>query len=106
MNTASSADAQYEALKAIGGEDYEALFLIIQDPSGGVPTQGYCNQVKAQHGLTMPVLIDDGTIMSTLGITSANHWNIVFGEGGEIVYKAKGGSTDAKAKAKVIELLE
>lgn len=105
MNTASSADAQYEELKALG-DDYEALFLIIQDPSSNVPTSAYCNQVRAQHGLTMPVLIDDGSIMGTLGITGANHWNIVFGEGGEIVYKAKGGSTDSQAKAKVIQLLE
>lgn len=78
----------------------------MQDSSAGLPSQGYCNQVKAQHGLTMPVLIDDGTIMSALGITSANHWNIVFGEGGEIAYKAKGGNTDAKAEDAIIELLE
>ena len=65
----------------------------------------YCNQVKAQHGLTMPVLIDDGTIMSTLGITSANHWNIVFGEGGEIVYKAKGDDAPLKIGPKCLGIL-
>ena len=105
MNTASSADAQYQELKALG-DDYEALFIVVQDGSSNMPSSAYCNQVRTQHGLTMPVLMDDGTILSTLGVSGANHWNIVFGEGGEIVYKAKGGNTDSQAKAKVEELLE
>ena len=52
----------------------------------------------------MPVLIDDGTVMGALGISSGNHWNIVTTEGGEIVYKAK--YDDAASQAKVEELLQ
>jgi len=51
----------------------------------------------------MPVLIDDGTVMSALGISSKNHWNIVVGEGAEVVYKQK--YDDAGSKAAIEALL-
>ncbi len=105
MNTAGSADAQYQELKALD-DDYEALFIIVQDETAAAPSEAYCKQIRTQHGLTMPVLMDDGTILNTLGVTGANHWNIVFGEGGEIVYKSKGSNTDAPAKAAVEDLLQ
>ena len=50
----------------------------------------------------MPVLIDDGSFMSTVGIVSANHWNIVTTEGGEIVYKAKYDDEAAKDTAEAL----
>lgn len=98
------ADAQYGELKGLGSDDYESLFIIVEDGSYGTPSAAYCDQIKAQYGLTMPVLIDDGTIVATLGLTSKNHWNIVVGEGAEIVFKSK--YKDAESKVAIEELLD
>ena len=78
----------------------------MQDPMFQLPTEAYCQQLRTQYDLTMPVLIDDGTLMSTLDISPANHWNIVTTKGAEIVFKQQGKITDGAAKAKVEELLE
>jgi len=45
----------------------------------------------------MPVLMGDATIMADLGISSANHWNLVTTEGSEIVFKSKYKDTETKA---------
>ena len=100
------AEAQYQELKAIGGDTYEAMIVIVEDASFSLPSESYCQQLRTQYGLTMPVLIDDGTISSALGISPANHWNIVTTTGAEIVFKKQGKSADGTAKATVESLLE
>ena len=100
------AEAQYQELKALGGDDYEAMIIIMEDSSFSLPSESYCKQLRTQYGLTMPVLMDDGTLTSTLGISPKNHWNIVTTEGAEVVYKKKGSNTDSVAKTKLEELLQ
>ena len=44
----------------------------------------------------MPVLIGTPELKFTLGVLSLNHWNIVLGQGSEIVHKAKYGDAETR----------
>jgi hypothetical protein len=103
VTTASSAEAQYEELKALGGDGYEALIVIAEDGQSNTPSTGYCNQFTTQHGLTMPVLMGTASVIAMFGVMSKNHWNIVVGQGAEVVYKNN--FDDAGAKAAIEALL-
>jgi len=79
-------ESRYQSLKSQGYKQY----LLINDGSGAPPTSTYCNQIKAQYGLTFPVLYDPtGVFTSTFGFAGKNEQNLVLKEGGEIVFKGR-----------------
>lgn len=51
------------------------------------PTAAFCRTVRAQYGLTMPVLYDpNGDYVRTMRIQT-QHYHIVLGPEGEILFK-------------------
>ena len=72
-------------------QSYSQLLVILAAPSGP-PTTAYCSQVKAEYGLTYPVVIDPtGQLKDALALSGNNHHSIVLGAGGEIVLKQQYG---------------
>ena len=85
------AEAWYQQYKNQGFMEY---FVVKENASGGPPSAAYCQSVRDQYGLTMPVLMDPNNLIGqALGYSSPfNHWNIVLGPGVTLTLKQKGGS--------------
>ncbi len=61
--------------------------VIGQTPSATLPDAAYCKQVRAQYGLTFPVLYDPtGVLAQTYQYSSVNERNWVIAEGNELIH--------------------
>jgi hypothetical protein len=84
----SVAEQRYQAFKNQG---YQSFFYIAEDGSGQTADANYCKQIRAQYGLTMPVLYGNFDELAAIGFTgSVNEWNIVLSQGGKVELKQKG----------------
>ena len=70
-------------------QSYSQILVILAGASGP-PTTAYCTQIKADYGLTYPVVIDPtGQLKNVLGLSGDSHHSIVLGSGGSIVFNEK-----------------
>ena len=84
----SVAEQRFQAFKNQG---YQAFFYVAEDATGATATANYCKQIRAQYGLTMPVLYGNFDELSAIGLTgSPTEWNIVLSQGGLVELKNKG----------------
>ena len=58
----------------------------MQDNGGNLPTTDYCEAIKSQYGLTMPVLIDSRDALRGEGL-AFRHVHFVIKPQGEIVFR-------------------
>ncbi len=68
-------------------------FVVKEDANGADPTPAYCQGIRDQYGLTMPVLMDpDNLLGQSLGYGGPkfNQWNVVLGPGVTIAFKKPG----------------
>lgn len=101
-------EQRYQQYKSQGFETY---FVIVENNFGPGPvTPAYCNQVKAQYGLTMPVLyVDDpGPVQKFYGAAGQdgeyNDANMVLSQGGFIHYKSQY-VLQSEVEAVIVDLL-
>lgn len=87
-------------------QSFETYVVILQDASGSPPTEAYCQGVRNQYGLTMPVLMDpDGLLFPALGLSGGvNDWNVLLSKGATIELKSKY-ANQAQIDAKIDALL-
>lgn len=102
-------EQRYQQYKSLGFETY---FVIIEDNFGPGPvTPNYCNQVKDQYGLTVPVLYVDDPADVQLFYGPAgddgeyNDANLVLSQGGQIVYKSQY-APQQQVEAAIVNLLD
>ena len=85
----SVAEQRYQQFKDQG---YQSFFYVAETNSGQTPDAAYCKAIRAQYGLTMPVLYGPLSILSSMGISGApNDWNVLIDSGGKLLYRKKGG---------------
>ena len=73
--------------KALGSESYMQFMVISQTPSATLPDATYCKQVRAQYGLTFPVLYDPtGIVAQTYQYGSVNERHWVIGLGNHLIH--------------------
>ena len=85
MRFARSANGIYESLQS---PDFEAYFIITEDASFRAPTAQYCDEIRRQYGLTMPVLFDGAQVVPRTYQIAENHSHVVLESGARIIYKA------------------
>jgi hypothetical protein len=69
-----------------GEYDFNAYVVITDGPNFETVTPAYCQQVRANFGLTMTVLMDPQEKVSALAGTDGSDVNIVLGQGSVIRY--------------------
>lgn len=72
-------------------------FVVKETSSGSDPSPAYCQSIRDQYGLTMPVLMDpDNLLGQALGYGAPfNHRQLVLSAGPTIILNQKGGSSAA-----------
>lgn len=79
-------ESRYQMYKSQGYQQY--MIIGAASGFGSVPTSTYCKTVRAQYGLTFPVLYDPtGAFKAAYGFFAPNELNVVLDQGGEIVFK-------------------
>ena len=94
-------------MKARGGADFEGYILITQtNTPGQLADQSFCQDIRAQYNLPMPVLFDvNGDFASTMQLGSPRHWHFVYAEGNEIDFRRQNAAGDNGFEAAVNALL-
>lgn len=86
----SVAEQRYQKYKDQG---FQTFFYVSETPQGNPPDAAFCKSVRAQYGLTMPVLYGSASALSSLGISlPSNDYNIVLDKAGKILLHKKGGN--------------
>ncbi len=83
--------------------DFEAYVVITDGPNFETVTPAYCQQIKANFNLSMPVLMDPKEQVTALVGTDGSDVNIILGQGAEIKYV---GSNPLEFKATLDSVLE
>lgn len=96
---ANSANEIYERYTNDG---LEAFFIIMADASSRNPTRQFCEQIRQQFGLTMPVLINDRGQLNAAGL-ARNHLHLVLRPGSEIALSDR--YNDQRFEAQIQQLL-
>ena len=69
--------------------DFAAYFIIWQDNAGLQPTPEFCDGVRQQYGLTMPVLIwANDQLAAEVGLNE-RHVDLVMERGSKIVFRSQ-----------------
>ena len=79
-----------------------AYFIISEDSGFGRPSQAFCDGIRQQYGLTMPVLINDQGQLDAAGLR-ARHTHFVLEQGGGIVFRDQ--FNDSRFIAEIEQLL-
>lgn len=89
----SVAEQRYQQYKDQG---FQTFFYVSETKSGKTPDAAFCKQIRAQYGLTMPVLYGPASALSSIGISlPSNDYNVLIKKGGEIIHFKKGGGQSA-----------
>ena len=67
-------------------QDYEDYFVIYNDDVFRRPDAAYCRQVRAQYGLTMPVLYDPSGALSSVNLDN-RHVHFVLETGAVVNFR-------------------
>jgi len=95
---AAHANADYLGFKS-KDPAFEWYFVITEPDAANSMTAAYCEAIRDDYGLTMPVLIDtDGVFPGHIGVTSTNAWTVALDAEGVILAKDKYDETNAFAK--------
>ena len=81
---AAGADALYDRFAEAGGPAFEMFVVVSQDDDGDAADAAFCQSVRAQYGLTMPVLFSPaGAFPSALDVPP-NEVHLVTRRGGRV----------------------
>ena len=88
---AQTAESLYQSFE---GQNFESYFVIHLDDSGGTPTAPYCEVIRSQYGLSMPVLFAN---FGTLERASMNQTHLHYVVDSEMRIQYRGQWTPADA---------
>jgi hypothetical protein len=87
-----------------GGSNFEGYVVLTETDNFQTATQSFCQDVRAQYQLAMPVLYDETGAFASM-MQARRHWHFVIKEGGEIDYRVQNSPGDRGFEAAVEALL-